>query len=134
MTGAAQRSSVVLPILLAVIGVALLATAVMLVPVIIRTSVAQVSSTLPQTPAAMPTEPAPPPTIQPPIPEAPVDTAASTATPRVDASAAEPTGARRVKETLIESGVERYRVTVSGTQEDGARGLIVRAETTEDGR
>jgi hypothetical protein len=187
MTGAAQRSSIILPVLLAVIGVALLATAVMLVPMIIRASVAQVSSTLPQPPAPADQAvlaPSPPPALA-----APAGATHASPTPAGDAGAAATapvswtltlhpksyaldeassavldqiagylqthtedrlalTGvnnpmrsvkrakhaARRVKEALIESGVERYRMTVAGAQEDGARGLVVRAEIAEEAR
>jgi len=185
MASTAQRSSIVLPVLLAVIGVASLATSVMLVPVIIRTSMSQVQTTMPApppTPAPEPTAPTPAtrpaPPAQPPAPEP--------ASEQAEPPAPEPTGswvlvldpksyalddassamldqivsymathpktrlaltgvnnpmrsskrakqaARRVKETLIESGVERYRVSMAGKQEEGARGLIVRAETAED--
>lgn len=191
MTDAAPRSSIALPVLLAVIGVAALATAVMLVPVIIRTSLAQVQTTLAQ-PLAAPVSPAPGPAATPVLPLSSAvredpgggDTAADTAPDAAtgeqlkwtlaldtksyaldDASAGvvdrivsrmrerpkatlaltgvnnpmrsskrAKEAARRVKELLIEAGVERYRVTSDGAQEEGATGLVVRVEIVEGER
>ena len=189
MTDTAHRSSVILPVLLAVIGVASLATAVMLVPVIIRTSVAQFQTTMPVQPYApatpiLPTPagtPAEAPAAAQPMPAAQADAAPPEPAPPGptswtitldpksyaldDASSAKldqivkqlarnpeqklaltgvnnpmrsskraKQAARRVKEALIESGVERYRISVVGKQEDGARGLVVRAEIAEGER
>lgn len=187
MAATAQRTPVILPVLLAVIGVASLATAVMLVPVIIRQSVAQFSATTPQ-PISTSTAAAGglpiPATGAGQVTSAPVASDASGPQPQ-DASPAETASqrgpwalvldsksyaldqeseavlsqivafmgsrpkanvalvgvnnpmrsskrakeaARRIKESLIEAGVERYRISVAGAQEEGAKGLVVRAE------
>jgi hypothetical protein len=181
MSAAPQQPSVILPVLLAVIGVAALATAVMLVPLIVRTSLAQIQPATPlaareppvgdapqQIPEPSPPQPAPAGTDQKQTAAdagAPVESVAWTLTldPKSyaldDASSAAldaivrhlyahpknkvaltgvnnpmrsskraKQAARRVKETLVESGVERYRITANGVQEEGAKGLVVRAE------
>jgi outer membrane protein OmpA-like peptidoglycan-associated protein len=211
----ANRASLVLPVLLAVIGVASLATAVMLVPLIIRESMAQMApvspaelvprpaapppahpETVPPEQATPPTAPEPGPTApatqapaaaQPAAPEAaaaqaiakpaadapsPSATAAAAAGPwtlRLDeasytlSESSETTlgaivlnlksapktkvlltginnpmrsskrakrAAARVREILIESGIERYRLQTKGSQQEGTEGVIVRVEIT----
>jgi hypothetical protein len=198
MAARAQRPVVILPVLLALIGVISLAIAVMLVPVIIRESLAQARVASPQqlAPTAAPTAPAPtasPATTAPtepaggatgatapPAAAAPdagdvgqaravpdQATTADTWSIRLDKVSYKPieqgrvafdelaaylkshpqtsaalTGinnpmrsrkkakyaARRIKELLIDVGVERYRLRTAGAQEEGARGLVVRAE------
>jgi hypothetical protein len=196
MAASAQRPALILPVLLAVIGVISLAIAVMLVPVIIRESLAQAAVTAPHQlqraagPVAAPPDLATPPVAAPVVAPAPDEGApvASSPEPTADTErAAAPdeataperwtirinkdsykpiahgktafeglaaylkshpqtsaslTGinnpmrsrkkakyaARRIKELLIEAGVERYRMRTAGAQEAGAEGLVVRAE------
>lgn len=181
MAATEQRTPVIMPVLLAVIGVAALATAVMLVPVIIRQSVAQISATTPQ-PVSAPPAPADRAATAPTAPDAgvelpldagpvevairqgPWELALSPKSYALDArgqatlseivacmgshpkaklslvgvnnpmrsSKRAKEAARRIKESLIEAGVERYRISVAGAQEDGAKGLVVRAAVAGD--
>jgi hypothetical protein len=185
----------ILPVLLAVIGVISLAIAVMLVPVIIRESLAQAAVAYPLRPeqAAAPVAPAPSPAPTPtppaPVPDPVAEPAAAEvepidAAPRAEVADEQPSAhgpwtirvnvesykpieqgpaaleqlaaylkahpqtsanltginnpmrsrkkakyaARRIKELLIATGVERYRLRTAGAQEEGAEGLLVRAE------